>query len=95
VTEPTDRSLPTTGLAFTALMLVSGAVLAFLIKAYPAIGEKVPGVMLLLIIAFPFDLAVNMLAQRGAAQPLTMNWRFGGFFAGAVLQFVLTAYVFR
>ncbi len=93
MTEPTDRPLPTTGIAFTALMLVAGLAIAFLLKAYPGIGEKVPGMLLLLIVAFPFDLAINALAARGSIGPLTMNWRGGGFIAGALLQIALTGYV--
>ena len=95
MTEPTDRSLPVTGLAFTALMVAAGIVVAFLLRAYPGLGDKLPGMVWLLIVAFPFDLAVNALAARGSVGPLTMNWRVGGFIAGALLQIVLSGYVLR
>lgn len=87
-----SRTIPATGLAFAAFMLVAGLGLAFLFKAYPDLGAKVPGFMWLLIVALVFDVAVHQLAARGTAQPLTMPWRVGGFCAGAVLQHTASTY---
>ncbi|QCI64986.1 hypothetical protein [Phreatobacter stygius] len=92
MTDDTSRTIPITGLVFVLVMLVAGLALALLLKAYPGLGETVPGLMWLLVAALVFDVAVNALATRGVAQALTMPWRVGGFCAGAVVQHFTSTY---
>jgi hypothetical protein len=87
MTDVTRPKPPLAGLLFVALMLAAGVALAVLFKAQPALGQTIPGLMWLLGVALVFDVALNVMSMQGrAAGPLPMAWRFGGFFAGAILH---------
>lgn len=87
MTDVTRPKPPLAGLVFVAVMLVAGVALALLFKAQPALGQTVPGLMWLLGVALVCDVAINVLSMQGLAEgPLPMPWRFGGFFAGAILH---------
>lgn len=89
MTDQTGPAYPVAGLVFVAVMLVAGPALAFLFKVHPGLIEAVPGLVWLLGIALLYDLGVNVLAIQGRLDgPLPMPWRFGGFFAGAILHIV-------
>ena len=82
MTDETRPSLPLPGLVFVAAMLVAGLALAFLFKAHPALAQVIPGLMWLLGVALVVDIVINTLA---------MPWRFGGYFAGAILHTLVAA----
>ncbi|PTM51080.1 hypothetical protein [Phreatobacter oligotrophus] len=92
MTDETRPSLPLPGLVFVAAMLVAGLALAFLLKAYPGLGQAIPGLMWLLGVALVVDIVINTLAMQGRIDaPLAMPWRFGGYFAGAILHTLAAA----
>lgn len=92
MTEKTGPAYPVTGVIFVALMLVAGLGLAFLFKANPALTNALPGLMWLLAVALVYDVGVNILSFQGKADgPMSMAWRFGGFFAGAIVHVGVTA----
>ncbi len=94
MTDDTRQTLPLPGLVFVAVMLVAGLALAFLLKAYPALGQAIPGLMWLLGVALVVDIAINTLAMQGRiVAPLAMPWRFGGYFAGAILHTLVAAQI--
>jgi hypothetical protein len=71
---------------YIAAMCVAGLVLAIVGKFYPGIASgPVPPLFWLLIVSFVIDLALMQLAARTGAPPLAMEWRFGGFMAGALV----------
>ena len=87
MTAVTRPKPPLAGLVFVAFMLAAGVALAILFKAQPALAQTIPGLMWLLGVALVCDVAINVLSMQGRAEgPLPMPWRFGGFFAGAILH---------
>ncbi len=91
MTDQTGSTVPFSGIAFVAVMLVAGPLLAVLFKANPSLVASIPGLMWLLGVALVFDVALNLLAMQGRmAGPLPMAWRAGGFIAGG-LAHVATA----
>lgn len=92
MTDATRPNLPLPGLVFVAVMLVAGAVLAFVFKAEPALVQAIPGLMWLLGVALVFDIGVNVLAMQGRVEgALPMAWRAGGFIAGGLVHVATTA----
>jgi len=94
MTDPTGPTYPPAGLAFVAVMLVAGPLLALLFKAHPSLVASIPGLMWLLGLALLFDVAVNVLSMQGRlAGPLPMAWRAGGFIAGGLAHVATAALV--
>jgi hypothetical protein len=92
MTDQTGPAHPPAGIVFIGVMVVAGLVLAFLFKANPALTQALPGLMWLLAIALIYDVAVNLLSFQGkVGGPMSMTWRFGGFFAGAIVHVGVTA----
>jgi hypothetical protein len=92
MTDQTGPAYPPAGIVFVGVMLVAGLALAFLFKTNPALTQALPGLMWLLAIALIYDVAVNLLSFQGkVAGPMPMVWRFGGFFAGAIVHVAVTA----
>jgi hypothetical protein len=92
MTYPTGPAYPPAGIVFVGVMVVAGLVLALVFKANPALTQALPGLMWLLAVALIYDVGVNILSFQGKVNgPMTMPWRFGGFFAGAIVHVGLTA----
>lgn len=92
MTDQTGPAYPPAGIVFVGVMLVAGLALAFLFKANPALTQALPGLMWLLALALVYDVGVNILSIRGKLDgPMPMPWRFGGFFAGAIVHVATNA----
>ena len=78
--------MPSLRALYVAAMCVAGLILAVAAKFHPDIaGGTAPPMVWLLIASFGVDVALMRLAARTGAPPLAMEWRFGGFMAGALV----------
>lgn len=75
---------------YIGAMALGGLALALASFRWPVIHDgPVPPLMSLLGVSLVFDLAIMSLAASGKADPLHMNTRLIGFFAGALIYFFL------
>ena len=75
---------------YIGTMALGGVGLALASLRWPVINDgPVPPLMSLLGISLVMDLVIMSRAAEGKMEPLQMNERFAGFFAGAILYFVL------
>jgi len=78
--------MPQPRILYIAAMCIAGLALAIVAKFYPGIASgPVPPLFWLLIVSFVIDLGLMRLAASTGAPPLEMEWRFGGFMAGALV----------
>ena len=77
-------------IVYISAMALGGAGLALASLRWPVIHDgAVPPLMSLLMISLVMDLVIMNRAAEGKMEPLQMNERLAGFFAGAILYFIL------
>ena len=77
-------------IVYIGAMALGGVGLALASLRWPVIHEgPVPPLMSLLCISLVMDLVIMNRAAEGKMAPLQMNERLAGFFAGAILYFIL------
>jgi hypothetical protein len=75
---------------YIGAMALGGVALGVASLRWPVIHDgPVPPLMSLLMISLVMDLVIMNRAAEGKMEPLQMNERLAGFFAGAILYFVL------
>ena len=78
--------MPQPRILYFAAMCIAGLLLGIAAKFYPVVASgPVPPLFWLLIVSFVIDLGLMRLAAHTGAPPLAMEWRFGGFMAGALV----------
>ena len=81
-----------TGIAYVAILLVSGVAIGWYVAAHPGLNSPVlPPFAWPLAVSLVLDLAIMQLAQRGHATALTMAERFGGVFGAGLIVTAITA----
>ena len=81
-------------IVYIGAMALGGVGLAFASLRWPVIHDgPVPPLMSLLMISLVMDLVIMNRAAEGKMEPLQMNERLAGFFAGAILYFVLRQFL--
>ena len=77
-------------IVYISAMALGGVGLALASLRWPVIHDgPVPPLMSLLMISLVMDLVIMNRAAEGKMEPLQMNERLAGFFAGAILYFIL------
>jgi hypothetical protein len=75
---------------YIGAMALGGVALGVASLRWPVSHDgPVPPLMSLLMISLVMDLVIMNRAAEGKMEPLQMNERLAGFFAGAILYFVL------
>ncbi len=77
-------------IVYIGAMALGGVALGLASLHWPVIHDgPVPPMMSLLMMSLVMDLVIMNRASAGQMEPLQMNERLIGFFAGAILYFVL------
>jgi hypothetical protein len=77
---------------YVAVMCVAGVLLAAATLAWPqALSGYMTAFGVMLAASFVTDIVLMRLAREGEIMPLSIEWRFGGFFAGMMLYIAITA----
>lgn len=75
---------------YFAVMCLAGLIVGGASLAYPGLGKGyVTPLMILLVVSLVVDI-VLMRVLRERVVPLSMEWRFAGFFSGYVLFLLIT-----
>ena len=76
---------------YVAVMCVAGVLLAALSLAWPvALSGYATAFGVMLAASFVTDIVLMRFAGEGEIMPLSIEWRFGGFFAGMLLYLAIT-----
>lgn len=76
---------------YVAVMCVTGVALGVVSLSWPgALSGYGMSFGIMLAASFITDITLMRLARDGEVMPLSIEWRFGGFFAGMLLYIAIT-----